>query len=317
MHNFNVEKPLIVLVGPTAVGKTAASIKIAQALNAEIISADSRYFYRKMDIGTAKPDFQEMNGVKHHLVNVADPDETWSLAAFKDEALQIIENLHQQNRIPLIVGGTGQYITAVMQAWQMPELPPVPMVREGLERISESQGKKYLHDILAGIDPDAAGFIDYRNVRRTIRALEVIFMTGKKFSDQRKIASSPFSRKIIGLKRERTDLYQRIDQRIEKMIEDGLIDEVKNLLDLNYDRKLPSMSAIGYREIAAYLEGEIDLEEAIRLIKRQTRIYVRRQANWFKETDPEIKWFDAETVTTEEIVKYINQDQGWLLPNLP
>ena len=206
MHKLNVIKPLIVLVGPTAVGKTETSITVAKRINAEIISADSRYFYKMMDIGTAKPSADEMDGVRHYLINVANPDESWSLADFKDEALQIIDNLHQNSKIPLMVGGTGQYITAVMEAWQMPELATEPIFRNVLEKIAEENGKKYLHDMLKILDLDAANFIDYRNMRRTIRALEVIFMTGKRFSNQRKTSSSPFTRKIIGLRRDRSDL---------------------------------------------------------------------------------------------------------------
>ncbi len=315
MRLLNVPKPLIVLVGPTAVGKTETSIKVAKLLDTEIISADSRYFYRGMDIGTAKPTLQEREGVIHHLIDIAEPDETWSLSLFQEAALRLIHQMHQQQKVPLLVGGTGQYVKAVMEAWQMPEIAPDENLRNALQVLAEEKGKAYLFEMLMKNDPESAARIDYRNLRRTIRALEVVYLTGRKFSDQRSSAASPFSRKVIGLKRDRKSLYERIDQRIEMMLTGGLEAEVRSLITKGYDRKLASMSGIGYKEMCAYIEGEISLEEAIRLIKRQTRIFVRRQTNWFSADDPAIRWFDAATLQPEEVLDYIYQDEGWLLPD--
>lgn len=315
MQKINVPKPLVVIVGPTAVGKTEISIKIAQQIGAEIISADSRYFYRGMDIGTAKPTIEEMDGIIHHLINIAEPDETWSLSIFQESAIRIINQLHENQKIPLLVGGTGQYVKAVMEAWQMPEIAPDNRLRDLFLDLSEKYGKEYIYNLLKKNDPEAASQIDYRNLRRSIRALEVVYLTGRKFSDQRTTSSSPYSRKIIGLKRDRKTLYERIDQRIQLMINGGLEEEVRSLLNKGYDRKLASISGIGYKEMAAYIKGEIALDEAVRLIKRQTRIFVRRQANWFRETDPTIKWFDADEVRVTDLVRYIYQDEGWLLPD--
>lgn len=315
MRKLNVPKPLIVLVGPTAVGKTETSIKLAKKLNAEIISADSRYFYRGMDIGTAKPTVEEMDGVPHHLINIAEPDETWSLSLFQESAVRIINTLHQREKIPLLVGGTGQYVKAVMESWQMPEIAPDYGLRGYFERLAAKEGKEVVYEMLKKNDPQAAAKIDYRNLRRSIRALEVVYLTGRKFSELRRTSSSPFSRKIIGLKRDRKILYERIDQRIEMMIAGGLEEEVRELLSKGYDRKLASMSGIGYKEMCAYIEGEISMEEAVRLIKRQTRIFVRRQANWFNENDPNIYWFDAECLNMDNLLAFIAQEQGWLPPD--
>ena len=315
MQQLNVPKPLIVLVGPTAVGKTETSIQLAKKLKAEIISADSRYFYRGMDIGTAKPTKEEMAGIVHHLVDIADPDETWSLSLFQESAIKLIDQLHNAEKIPLLVGGTGQYVKSVMEAWQMPEIAPNEQLRAYFEQIAKEKGKEFVYKMLKKNDPEAAEQIDYRNLRRSIRALEVVYLTGEKFSNQKRLSTSPFSRKIIGLKRDRKTLYERIDQRIDLMINNGLEDEVRRLINKGYNRDLASMSGIGYKEMYAYIEGEISLEESIRLIKRKTRIFVRRQANWFNENDPSIQWFDAETLSIDDLVNYIYRDEGWLLPN--
>lgn len=312
----DVKNPLIVIVGPTAVGKTAFSIDLAEAIDGEIISADSRYFYRYMDIGTAKPSTQEMRSIPHHLIDVVYPDETWNLAVFKKKAEESIQEIYKRKNIPILVGGTGQYVKAVMDAWDLPAQEANEPLRNLLEDIARERGKEYLYQYLKKVDEQAAANIDYSNVRRTIRAIEVILTTGRKFSEQRRTSVSPYSRKIIGLKRDRKELYSRIDQRIDEMIERGFISEVADLLDRGYTRSLPAMSAIGYREIAAYLSGEISLEEALIQMRRMSRQFVRRQANWFKETDPNIKWFDATTLTIEEVVKYIHSKGNWLLPGM-
>ena len=310
------QNPLIVLVGPTAVGKTNFSIKLAQKLGAEIISADSRYFYKGMDIGTAKPSSLEMEGVPHHLIDVSDPDQTWSLAEFQKTTLEIISKIHSRNRIPLLVGGTGQYIKCIVEGWEMPVQARDDRLREILENEAKIKGDGFLYSYLEKVDPKSAAIIDARNIRRTLRAIEVILRTGQRFSDQRKITTSPFSRKIIGLIRDRGDLYCRIDQRIENMISGGLIQEVEKLLKSGYSALTPSMSAIGYREICSFINGEISLEEASIIMKRNTRQFVRRQANWFKENDPNIKWINAEEIEVNDVIDYIYASEGWLLPDM-
>ena len=308
-------KPLLVIVGPTAVGKTKLSIELARVLGGEIISADSRYFYRGMDIGTAKPTNEERKSVQHHLIDIADPNETWSLAKFQNEAKIIIKEIQERGNLPILVGGTGQYIHAVVQSWSMPAQERNDKLRSILENDVKSKGKDNLYEFLKLVDPEAAANIDFRNFRRTLRAVEVILLTGKKFSDQRKITSSPYRRKIIGIKMERQELYAKIDFRIEEMFKYGLIDEVRNLVEKGYSPNLSSMSAIGYREICNYLQNEISLEEAKLLMKRKTRQYVRRQANWFKENDPHIRWFVSTEMDINPLIDYIQSDTGWQLPD--
>lgn len=286
--------PVTVIVGPTAVGKTAFAIELAKIANAEIVSADSRYFYRGMDIGTAKPTPEERQSIPHHLIDVADPDETWSLALFQQKAYDAIASIHERGKNVIVVGGTGQYIRALLQGWSPPTMEADLVMRAVLEDWANEIGPMEIHKKLAILDPIAAEKIDYRNVRRTIRALEVIFGSGQRFSEQRKVTESPYSFLILGLNRSRSSLYQRIDQRIDQMIRQGFIEEVAGLLEKGYSPTLPSMSAIGYREISAYLNHEISLNEAIRLIKQRTRNFVRRQANWFKTSDPQIHWFNLE-----------------------
>ena len=269
---------------------------MAERLNGEIISADSRLFYRGMDIGTAKPTLEEQRRVPHHLIDVADPDETWSLAVFQRAAREAIEEIHQRQRLPFMVGGTGQYVQAVIEGWSIPPQKPDTRLRKALEVWSLEIGPEALHARLAYLDPEAAQRIDYRNIRRTIRGLEVILGTGRLFSSQRSKLPSPYTVLVIGLKQPRPELYSRIDARIEAMLAAGLVDEVRGLLERGFSPEATALSAIGYREISAYLRGQTSLEEAVLLIKRHTRQFVRRQANWFKENDPAIHW---ETVTPE------------------
>ncbi len=298
--------PLILIVGPTAVGKTELAIQLAEQLNGEIISADSRLFYRGMDIGTAKPSAQEMARVPHHLIDIVNPDETLSLAVFQQKARDLISKIHTRNQLPFLVGGTGQYIRAVAEGWTPPEVVPDEKMRNVLEKMKEERGLEWLHDKLRGLDPDSAEKIDARNYRRTIRALEVIFTTGKKFSEQRGQSDSPYHLITVGLIRPREELYQRVDERIDLMFANGFIDEVKGLLDKGYSPTLPSMSAIGYRECVRVVKGELSTEQAKAEMRRITRVFVRRQANWFKESDPQIKWFNPnDKDVRESIVQFI------------
>jgi tRNA dimethylallyltransferase len=294
------------IVGPTAVGKTELAIQLAERLNGEIISADSRLFYRGMDIGTAKPSLDEMTRIPHHLIDVANPDETWSLAIFQQKARETINNLHDRHKLPFLVGGTGQYIRAVTEGWTPPEVQPDPRLRDILESLASQHSAKWLHDKLRALDPISAEKIDARNIRRTIRAMEVVFTSGMPFSTQRGTSVSDYHLISIGLKRPRPELYTRIDERIESMFEKGLLVEVEKLLVQGYLSDLPSMSAIGYRESVAVIQNRMTLDEAKTQMKRLTRVFVRRQANWFKENDAHIKWFEmnGETIrTAEEYIK--------------
>jgi tRNA dimethylallyltransferase len=308
MHNEK-NPPLVVILGPTAVGKTEISLALAERLKGEIISADSRLLYRGMDIGTAKPTAKERARIPHHLINVTEPDEVWSLALFQNEARKAIYEIYQRGRLPFLVGGTGQYVRAILEEWDLPKVEPQPEIRKALENWSKDIGPEGLHNRLASLDLQAASQIDYRNLRRTVRALEVIFITGRPFSDQRQKGRVLFKTLQLGLLRSRPELYARIDARIDDMIEAGLVDEVRTLLEKGYSPKLPPFSAIGYREIIDYLQGKMTLEEAISNIKRATRIYVRRQANWFKAADPSIHWFQPGPQTLDEMEALISK---WL-----
>ncbi|MEN6411003.1 MAG: tRNA (adenosine(37)-N6)-dimethylallyltransferase MiaA [Anaerolineaceae bacterium] len=299
--------PLIVILGPTAVGKTELSLRLAERFGGEIVSADSRLFYRGMDIGTAKPTLAERRRVPHHLIDVSNPDQTWSLSVFQAEAKQVIADIHARGKLPFLVGGTGQYITAVTDNWIPPAQAPDERLRKALEDWAAEVGKLGLYERLAVLDPEAAKKIDYHNVRRTIRALEVIFKTGKKFSEQRQKTSSPYRVLKLGLDRPRDELYQRVDARIAQMLADGFAGEVHKLLDAGYAANLPTMSAIGYREMCAYLQGTMSLDEAVAQMKRLTRVYVRRQGTWFKEDAADITWLVMSDQVEEEAVAKIQQ----------
>lgn len=299
--------PLILIVGPTAVGKTELAIQLAKKMNGEIISADSRLFYRGMDIGTAKPSKEEMAQVPHYLIDIVNPDETLSLAVFQQKAKEIIADIHARGKLPFLVGGTGQYVRAVTQGWTPPEVEADARLRTELEKMKEEHGHEWLHAKLKTLDPEAADKIDARNARRTVRALEVILSTGRKFSEQRGQSDSPYHLITIGLTRPREELYQRVDQRIDAMFANGFVDEVKGLLEKGFAADLPSMSAIGYRECVKVINGELTVEQAKVEMRRVTRVFVRRQANWFKESDPGIQWFQMRDGINAEIEKSIRR----------
>jgi tRNA dimethylallyltransferase len=308
----DVPRPVVVIVGPTAVGKTEISLQLAERVSGEIISSDSRLFYRGMQIGTAKPSKEELARVQHHLIDVTDPDDAWSLAVFQRAAGDAVREIHARGNMPFLVGGTGQYVRAVMEGWDLPEQESDPGLRDALEQWALEVGAKSLHERLGVLDPAAAEVIQYQNVRRTVRALEVIFRTGRRFSEQRQRSQSPYSLLIVGLTRPRPELYARIDERIEQMVAEGLLDEVRELLKKGYSADLPSMSAIGYREMIAHLNGEISLDEAVVRMKRSTRQFVRRQANWFKTADPNIHWFEVGPHTADDIERLIRSEMAWI-----
>ncbi|MFH2103141.1 MAG: tRNA (adenosine(37)-N6)-dimethylallyltransferase MiaA [Chloroflexota bacterium] len=292
---------MIAIIGPTGVGKTRISILLAQRLDGEIVSADSRLLYRGMDIGTAKPTLDERTSVRHSLIDVANPDETWSLAIYQQEAIKIISEIHNRGRVPFLVGGTGQYIRAIINGWMPPTIKPDLRLRASLEQYAADHGGQALHNALSILDPEAAQSIAWQNTRRVIRALEVIIKTGYKFSSQRRQSKPPYNSLIIGLTRPRSELYELIDNRIDEMFASGLITEVQTLLSAGFSPDLPSLSAIGYRECLAIIRGEIDVQEAKRRIRKATRAFIRRQTNWFKPDDPFIHWFDVGKESIDEI----------------
>ncbi len=308
MTKTEEKTPLIYVIGATASGKTSLAIQLAKRLGTEVISADSRYLYKELHIGTAKPSLEEQNEVPHHLIDVASVKNSWSIGEYLKALTPIIETLNHDNKIPILVGGTGQYYRAIVQGWKVPELPPNPELRQAIERWGQEKGFDVLHNLLTLVDPKAAQNIDFRNERRLVRAWEVITKTGCLFSEQRQQVESPYHTLSLGLAWDRKTLYNRIDQRIEAMFEAGLLEEVQSLIEQNLDEAVKRIGVIGYSETLAHLQGEIPLEECKMLIKRHTRQFVRRQANWFKPTDPNIHWFDAkDPASLEKILGLVKE----------
>ncbi|HKZ82273.1 MAG TPA: tRNA (adenosine(37)-N6)-dimethylallyltransferase MiaA [Anaerolineae bacterium] len=302
-------KTLIVIVGPTAVGKTEAAIRLAERVGGEIVSADSRQVYRHMDIGTAKPSARQRTRVPHHLIDVVDPDEAFSLAQYQTAAHAAIDDIFRRGRQPLLVGGTGLYVKAVTEGLRIPAVPPNPELRAELETRAAQEGKLALHDELRRVDPAAAARIDPRNVRRTIRALEVYRLSGRRFSEPGIVRPPPYPIITIGLTMPRPDLYRRIDARVGEMIAAGLIEETRQLA-LQYDWSLPALSGLGYRQIGRFVRGECSLEDAIAAIKRDTRGFVRRQYNWFRLTDPRIRWLDARLEIDRDLLTIVRPERA-------
>jgi tRNA dimethylallyltransferase len=298
-------KRVLVLVGPTAVGKTELAIRLAEKLEGEIVSADSRLLYCGMDIGTAKPTKNEMARAQHHMIDLAEPNDIWSLATFQQKMLATIEDIQSREKLPIVAGGTGQYIRSLMEGWIIPTVLPDPRLREVLEQFGREIGAAELHRRLSLIDPNASAKMDANNLRRSIRSLEVIFTTGELFSIQKDKQPPDLDFKIIGLSRPREELYSRVDLRIEAMFETGFVDEVKNLLDKGYNQDLPTLSAIGYREVIQFLNGDITLEETKVQMRKKTREFVRRQANWFKPNDPNIEWHAMTPDPLDEVMQSI------------
>jgi tRNA dimethylallyltransferase len=294
------QRTLIAIVGPTGVGKTALAIELAQRLNGEIVSADSRQIYRGMDIGTGKPTPDQLTRVRHHLIDRVDPDQAYTLAEYQADAYAAIETIFAQGKQPLLVGGTGLYIRAVTDGLMIPEVPPNPTLRAELENRSGAD----LYAELQQIDPAAALKIDPRNVRRTIRALEVYRVTGQRFSELGQTKPPAFAVRRIGLTLPRAELYRRTDARVDEMIDRGWLDEVR-VLSAKYAWSLPSMSSLGYPQLGAVLRGELLLEEAVQQIKHHTHRFVRHQSAWFRPRDPQIEWFDLTQWTFEAIVESI------------
>lgn len=273
---------VVVIAGPTGVGKTALAIDVAQRISGEIVNADSRQIYRQMDIGTAKPTLTERAAVPHHLIDIVDPDQVLSMAEYQALAYSSINSIHERGKIAFLVGGTGQYITAVLEGWQTPEVAPNPTLRAELEAYAAENGPEALFERLRTLDPQAAASMDPRNVRRTVRALEVCLETGQPFSAQRRKSPPNYHTLQLALTMDRDALYERLDKRIDQMMADGLLDEVHALHEKGYGWHLPSMTGLGYAQLGAYLRGEVTLDEGIANIKRDTRTFVRRQYTWFR-----------------------------------
>lgn len=297
--------PLVAIVGPTATGKSSLALELCQTLNGEIISADSRQVYRYMDIGTAKPTKEERALVSHHLIDVADPDDDFSLALYQSKAVETIDDIQRRKKTAFLVGGSGLYVWALLEGWRIPEVPPDPTLRKQLEARAKVEGGEKLYNELKETDPAAAERIDPRNVRRVIRALEV-GLQGTPFS-QLQIKHPFVDSVIIGLTTDRADLYRRIDDRVDTMIEKGLVDEVKGLVARGYGFELPSMSGLGYKQIGLYLQGKIDLPAAIQQIKFDTHSFARHQYNWFRLKDKRINWFELGKGSNQAIHRFVQR----------
>jgi tRNA dimethylallyltransferase len=302
---------LVALVGSTAVGKSRVAIELAVALGAEIVSADSRLLYRGMDIGTAKPSREQRRQAPHHLIDVAEPEENWSLATFKQAAEAAIKQIQVRGRLPLLVGGAGQYVTGILEGWSPPGQEHGHRLRDSFEAVAAAEGPQALHRRLQAVDPDSALRIEPTNVRRVARALEIFELTGAPASSQRRASPPPYRTLRLGLSLPRPELYARIDRRIDEMIEAGLVAEVQSLLDRGIRLDHPPMSAIGYRQIGEHLMGNKSLQAAVSEMRRLTRQFVRRQANWFKPGDSRIEWHTAqpgvERMLTDRILSWMDE----------
>ncbi len=291
---------LVAIVGPTGIGKSCLALRLAQAFNGEIVNADSRQVYQYMDIGTAKPSSKELALVPHHLISIIDPKQSFSLAQYQALAYQTIRDIQQRQRLPLLVGGSGLYVWAVLEGWKIPQVPPDLEFRHSLEKKAATFGFDELYQELKRVDPNAAQKIDPHNVRRIIRALEVHRETGTSFSQFQVKEAPPFSILIIGLTMDRAELYHRIDLRVDEMIAQGLVAEVEKLVNMGYDFNLPAMSSIGYKQIGMFLKSELSLTAATQQIKNETHRFVRHQYAWFRLKDERIHWVDIKSPLASE-----------------
>ena len=301
--------PLVILTGPTAVGKTDLSIRLAKAVGGEIVSADSMQVYRHMDIGSAKVTPEEMDGVPHHLIDVLEPSEDFNVVAFQTMAKEALRGIYGRGHIPVVVGGTGFYIQALLYDIDFTESDADTALRQELEQLAAERGPEYLHAMLRSIDPASAEAIHSNNIKRTIRAIEFYRQTGEPISvhnEEQREKESPYNFLYYVLNTDRAALYGRIDRRVDAMMEQGLLEEVRRLSAMGCDRQMVSMQGLGYKEILAYLEGEYSLEEAIRIIKRDTRHFAKRQITWFKR-ERDVRWLNLPDFDNdrEKVLKHI------------
>ncbi|NLJ97412.1 MAG: tRNA (adenosine(37)-N6)-dimethylallyltransferase MiaA [Clostridiales bacterium] len=298
------KKPLIILTGPTSVGKTSLSISLAKAVNGEIISADSMQVYKYMNIGTAKIKDEEMDGIPHYLISEFDPDEDFNVFKFQQYAKKYIEIIQEKNKIPILVGGTGFYIQAVLYDIDFQDNDSDKSYRQELEALAKTRGSTYLHELLAHRDPLSAKAIHPNNTKKIIRALEYYHQTGEAISahnKEQKNNESPYLYKYFVLNRDRAKLYETINVRVDAMIKNGLVDEVKKLKNMGYTKDMVSMQGLGYKEIGAYLDGELSLDEAIHVLKRDTRHYAKRQLTWFRR-EKDVVWVDKDNFENDHAI---------------
>lgn len=287
-------KPLIIITGPTAVGKTALSIRLAKAVGGEIISADSMQVYRHMDIGSAKITKEEMEGVPHYLINVLDPDEEFNVTVFQKMAKEAVEEIYSHGHIPIVTGGTGFYIQSLLYDINFTEDGGDTSLRRELEKLGQERGVSFLHSLLKDIDSDSAAEIHENNMKRVIRAIEYYRQTGEQISEhnkREKQKKSPYDFLFYVVNTDRALLYERIDRRVDLMVEQGLVEEVMHLKDMGLSRDMVSMQGLGYKEILDYLQGIYSLEEAVYVLKRDTRHFAKRQITWFKR-ERDVRWLN-------------------------
>ena len=299
-------KDLIVITGPTASGKTALSVRLAKEIGAEIVNADSMQIYKYMDIGTAKPTVDEREGVPHHLIDIVNPDELFSVARYCECAKEAIDDIHSRGKIAVMVGGTGLYVDSLVNNIQFSETEPDEEYRKSLEDDAEKLGNEYIYEKLKTIDPESAAKIAVQDTKRIIRALEVYHVTGKTITwhnEQSRSVPSPYNTTMFAISMNREALYDKINRRVDVMLELGLVDEVKKILSMGVDEKATSMQAIGYKEIVGYLKGEISLEKAADDIKQGSRRYAKRQLTWFRRNN-NINWIENDV---EQILKVLNK----------
>lgn len=309
---FNGKRPIVVILGPTAVGKTDTAIDVANALNGEIISADSRQIYRYMDIGTAKPTPQQRATAIHHLVDIVDPDVPYNVTDFQTQTMALVDEILARGRLPMIVGGTGQYITATLEGWQFPAVEADLALRAELEDFAATHGWEALLARLRQHDPVTAARIDGRNIRRVVRALEVCLLSGQPFSELRRKNPPNLEVRTFGLTLDpREDLYDRANRRIDLMFEAGLVDEVRILHQMGYDWTLSSMSALGYLQVGWYLQGSMSLDDAIQELRRATHLFIRRQYTWFRKYNTDAIWrlsnADPAAMIISDVQQWMNQ----------
>ena len=303
------KKPLFILTGPTAVGKTSLSIRAAKAFDGEIVSADSMQVYKGMDVGTAKIRKEEMEGVPHHLIDVLSPDEPFHVVRFQQMAKEALKGIYERGRLPIVTGGTGFYIQALLYDVDFTENDGDPSLRASLEQLARERGPEYLHGLLRERDPQAAEEIHAHNVKRVIRALEFYEKTGTPISAHNRAQrekESPYRFAYVILNRDRARLYERIDRRVEQMLSGGLLKEVRSLKERGYTRELVSMQGLGYKELLAFLDGELSYDEAVRVIKRDTRHFAKRQLTWFSR-ERETDWISMDGKSEEDCLEEIRQ----------
>lgn len=305
------KKPLIILTGPTSVGKTSLSISLAKAVNGEIISADSMQVYKYMDIGTAKITFKEMEDIPHYLISEFMPDEEFNVVKFQKYAKDYINAIYEKNKIPILVGGTGFYIQAVLYDIDFEESNSDYSYREELTQLAINMGPLFLHELLTKVDPTSAEAIHPNNLKRIIRALEYVKQTGQPISahnEEQRNRKSPYLYRYFVLNKERSKLYEAINNRVDIMINNGLVNEVKQLLDMGYTKDMVSMQGLGYKELIDFIEGHYSLEEAIYKLKKDTRHYAKRQLTWFKR-EKDVTWVNKDDFTKEdEILEFLLED---------